>query len=228
MLIRSEANHATCTFLSANVIGSTYRELYANGTIESGVYVVNAGVRAYCSMGFLNCGWTVVARKMNYSNEFMENKYYKDFTDGFGDFPGSYFLGLDTLHEMTSTHMHEAYFEMEYSKELIPFAFAQYSSFAVGDRSSGYQLSLGSYVHTVPGHLFWVPGGDGLGVHHGASFHAMDSSDSSCGRDYSGRDYSGWWYNRCDHPSYQACNYNRWFIFPHEEIANFVFAIREI
>jgi len=202
---------------------STCRELYDKGTTESGVYVVKPGVRAYCSMGLMDSGWTVITRRVNYSNQFMK-KNYKDFIDGFGDFSGNYFLGLETLHEMTSTSTHEAYIGMEYTDEHIPFAFARYSSFAVGDRKSGYMLSLGSYIATVPGNdPLWAAGGNGMGPHHGASFSAKDSLNPECGKEY-----GGWWYNRCDQPSYQACNYNKWHIFLNKEIKNFVFAIREI
>ena len=207
---------------SASVVGTTCKELYGNGATESGVYVVKPGVRAYCSMGLLNSGWTVVARKLNYSNVFASKKY-KDFVDGFGDFSGSYFLGLDTLHEMTSTSRHEAYIGMEYSSEYIPFAFVRYDRFAVGEKSSGYKLSLGSYIDNVPGQPDWTPGGDELTYHRGSPFYAKDSSQSNCGKDF-----GGWWYARCDHPQYSACNYNKWYGFPDQEIMNFVFAIRQI
>lgn len=199
--------------------------MYGNGATKSGVYVVSPGIRAYCSMGLLEHGWTVILRRLDKSQDFL-SKTYQEFIDGFGDFSENYFLGLDSIHQMTRTGTHKLYIGLDYPASTgLSSAFALYDSFSVGNNESGYKLSLGSYSSSSDGpDSTCIAGGDPCVYHNGAAFSAKGSPKGHCGNSH-----GPWWYSQCDHPLYRGCNYMRWYtLHPNEEILNFVMAIRRV
>ena len=129
-------------------------------------------------------GWTVFQRRMDGSVDFY--RYWTDYQRGFGNLSGEFWLGLDKIHRLTSTGT-------ELRVDLRDFesnsAYAQYSSFSVGDSASKYNLSVSGYGGTA---------GDSLDFQNGYQFSTRDQdndadSDSSCSELYKG----GWWYSAC-------------------------------
>jgi len=128
-------------------------------------------------------GWTVFQRREDGSVDFY--RYWTDYQQGFGNLSGEFWLGLDKIHRLAST-------ATQLRVDLQDFegnsAYAQYSSFSVGDSASKYTLSVSGYTGTA---------GDSLSSHNGDKFSTRDQDnddyDRSCAQLYK----SGWWYNGC-------------------------------
>ena len=75
--------------------------------------------------------------------------FYRDWADyenGFGDLKGEFWLGLDKIQRLTSSDTFKLRVDLEDWEGEIKFA--EYDMFAIGDESSKYRLSLGSYSGT--------------------------------------------------------------------------------
>ena len=85
-------------------------------------------------------GWTVFQKRLNGSVDFYRG--WDDYKRGFGNLNGEFWLGLDKIHRLTKE-------QNKFRVDLKDFggntAYAEYSSFGVGDEGSKYKLSLGSY-----------------------------------------------------------------------------------
>ena len=128
-------------------------------------------------------GWTVFQHRMDGSVDFYRN--WTDYQQGFGNLSGEFWLGLDKIHRLTAT-------PTELRVDLEDFegnsAYAQYTSFSVGDSASKYILSVSGYSGTA---------GDSLGDHNGNRFSTRDQDNdvygTNCAQTYKG----GWWFDRC-------------------------------
>ncbi|KAF2368027.1 Fibrinogen alpha/beta/gamma chain C-terminal globular domain [Trinorchestia longiramus] len=136
-------------------------------------------------------GWTVALLRQDGSVAF--NRTLTEYEAGFGDPSGEVWIGLGTLHALTSTQ------EYQLRVELKDFAgktaFAQYSSFRVGSSSESYKLTVGGYDRSSTA-------GDALADHNNALFSTFDSDKDSdlrnnCASQLGGG--GGWWYVQCYH-----------------------------
>ena len=125
-------------------------------------------------------------RRMDGSVDFY--RFWTDYQQGFGNVSGEFWLGLDKIHHLTST-------PTELRVDVQDFegnsAYAQYTTFSVGDSASKYILSVSGYSGTA---------GDSLAWHNGQKFSTRDQdndahSGGSCAQAYKG----GWWYSACHH-----------------------------
>nr|CAB3245561.1 ficolin-2-like [Phallusia mammillata] len=143
---------------------------------------------------FREDGWTVFQRRFNGSVVF-GTRVWQEYKNGFGNFNGEFWLGLDEIHRLTSGRLCRLHVN------LVGFdgsqAFAEYSSFAVDDESDNYRLHVSGYNGTA---------GDSLAYHDGIQFSTTDRKHDrtnwNCAlqRGYSG----GWWYNACFHSALNA------------------------
>ncbi|XP_066934992.1 microfibril-associated glycoprotein 4-like [Clytia hemisphaerica] len=81
------------------------------GHLKNGVYEVDLlGTRrgVYCFMEGEGGGWMAFQRRYDGSVSF-EDKEWAEYKDGFGDGSGEYWLGLETLHQLTSTQSYDLY-----------------------------------------------------------------------------------------------------------------------
>ena len=99
---------------------------------------------AYCDMVTDRGGWTVIQKRFNGSVNFYRN--WNDYKKGFGNKLGEYWLGLDTIHAMTSQEVYELRIDMvDFDGNAY---YAAYDSFRVNDESDGYRLAIGSHKGT--------------------------------------------------------------------------------
>lgn len=128
-------------------------------------------------------GWTVVQRRFDGSENFYRS--WREYSDGFGNLQGEFFMGLEKLHRMTKSLPYELYIE------LIDFGgqirHARYDNFHIGSEEEQYMLkSLGTYSGSA---------GNALNYNLHDSFTTFDRDNDgwpqgNCAKYYA----SGWWY----------------------------------
>ena len=143
----------------------------------------------YCDMdeGLLGGGWTVIQRRVPReveTPELFSGKDWKLYKNGFGTFHGSYWMGLEKIHRITSSDDYELYIGMQTG--LGERAWARYNTFSVGDEKSKYTLTVAGYTGTA---------GDSLLDHNRQGFYTQDKDNNNhC----SERRTGGWWFTESE------------------------------
>lgn len=156
----------------------------------------SSGTRRADQMGFyVRCdnietwgnGWLLVLNRFNGDINF--ERSWSEYRRGFGNIAGEFFIGLERLHAITASMLHELLIVLEnFEGEQ---RFAHYRTFAIGSESDDYELQvLGEYDGDA---------GDSLSYHAGYKFSTFDNDndgcvDCNCAQSHRG----GWWYNWCD------------------------------
>ncbi|XP_019856798.1 PREDICTED: ficolin-1-like [Amphimedon queenslandica] len=161
------------------------KEAYQQGKTCSGVYTIKPdelpAFEVYCDMS--NGGWTVFQRRMDGTVNFYRS--WADYTKGFGDLNGEFWLGLNKVNRLTksSTSLRVDLEDFEGNKK-----YATYNSFQVGNAVTKYTLRVSGYGGNA---------GDDLSYHDGMKFSTYnqdnDMHSTNCAATYKG----AWWYNRC-------------------------------
>uniref|UniRef100_A0A8C5PSV5 Tenascin R n=1 Tax=Leptobrachium leishanense TaxID=445787 RepID=A0A8C5PSV5_9ANUR len=160
-----------------------------NGDTQSGVYTIyfngeqSQSVAVYCDMVTDEGGWIVFQRRQNGLTDFFRK--WADYRVGFGNLEDEFWLGLDTLHQLTSQGRYELRIDMRDGQERV---YADYNKFYVGDPRSMYKLRIGDYNGTA---------GDSLTYHQGRPFSTKDRDNdvavTNCASSYKG----AWWFKNC-------------------------------
>ena len=86
-------------------------------------------------------GWTVFQKRHDASVQFYRG--WQDYKNGFGDFYGNYWLGLDKINRLTNLEQNVLRVDlMDWTNETV---YAQYASFSVAPEKEFYALNLGTY-----------------------------------------------------------------------------------
>ncbi|XP_053138578.1 tenascin isoform X1 [Hemicordylus capensis] len=160
-----------------------------NGETASGLYTIylngnqSQPIKVYCDMSSDGGGWIVFLRRQNGEEEFYRN--WRTYEAGFGNPTGEFWLGLDSLHKITSQGQYELRVDLRDHDET---AYALYDKFSVGDAKTRYRLKVDGYSGTA---------GDSMTYHSGRPFSTFDKdSDSAitnCALSYKG----AFWYKNC-------------------------------
>ncbi|XP_060915332.1 tenascin isoform X1 [Labrus mixtus] len=149
-------------------------EIFPQGKLGTSMMV-------YCDMETDGGGWIVFQRRKDGSVDFFRG--WKDYQKGFGDLSGEFWLGLDSLHNLTSFTKMNLRVDLRDKDESV---FAKYSTFEVARRN--YKLTVGGYSGTA---------GDSLTYHNTRLFSTKDRDPTPfitrCAMSYRG----GWWYKNC-------------------------------
>ncbi|XP_078328740.1 fibrinogen-like protein A isoform X2 [Crassostrea virginica] len=169
-------------------------ELYEKYNISvSGPYYIspdnNTIARVFCDMKTSGGGWTVIQRRNSSNVNFTRN--WANYTNGFGEVTGNYWIGNRILHALTS------------SNNIIMFRLrhingstynASYSNFRVLDEAKKFKMTYDHYINGTAG--------DALGNanQHSAkkmSFSTIDRDNDKCDKSCAAQMKGGWWYNNC-------------------------------
>lgn len=130
---------------------------------ESGLRKLQQNFFAYCEMnsGDAN-GWIVIQNRFDGSTDFF--RPWVEYKHGFGNIAGEFWMGLDKLHELTSSQIHELSIEMEDFGGVKMNA--RYSSFVISGEANFYALSvLGKFSGDAE---------DSLKIHAGMKFSTFE------------------------------------------------------
>ncbi|VDI74383.1 Hypothetical predicted protein, partial [Mytilus galloprovincialis] len=156
---------------------------------RSGVYKINpsggAGFKAYCDMETDGGGWTVFQHRQDGKVDFYRG--WEEYVNGFGNLKTEFWLGNDKLHKLTSKGQYELRVNLEdFNGDT---AYAKYSNFYIGDKSTNYKLTVNGYSGTA---------GDSLKGHNNHAFSTKDKDNDSHGSIHCATYYKGaWWYEDC-------------------------------
>jgi ficolin len=170
------------------IVFKTCQHALSKGHRTSGVYTIQPdslpSFDVYCDMVTDGGGWTVFQRRQDGSVNFYRN--WNNYTAGFGNLSGEFWLGLNYIHRLTSGGSCELRVDLEdFSEER---RFANFSSFQVGNSSTGYTIQIGGYSGSA---------GDSLSSTNELRFstfdHDRDTWYKNCAVTFKG----AWWYSNC-------------------------------
>ena len=162
--------------------GQTTSEIYTIQPDDQPVF------QASCDLVTDGGGWTVFQRRMDGSVNFYLN--WTDYQQGFGIPLGEFWLGLNKIHRLTSN-------ATELRVDMQDFegnsAYAQYTTFSVGDSSSKYILTVSGYSGTAGDSLtgLWY------GTHNLSRFSTRDQDNDICSCSCAQSHKGAWWYFSC-------------------------------
>ncbi|XP_062589866.1 ficolin-2-like [Saccostrea cucullata] len=155
------------------------------------IYVASEVKAVYCDMSTDGGGWTAIQRRQDNSTDFFRT--WIEYKEGFGDPFRNYWIGNDAIHTLTKKG------DLELRIELQRFngerAFAQYSTFSIGNEDSYYKLLVSGYSGTA---------GDSLTYHNNRRFATKDSDVVYLGRYCATERHGAWWYYHCSYSNLNA------------------------
>ena len=138
-------------------------------------------MNVYCDMETDQGGWVVIQRRLpNGTVNFTRN--WEDYENGFGDLDGEFWLGLKTIHELTTKAAVELMITVR--NESGPVITWTYQVFRISGPDTYYVLNISGGQG---------PGFDAMAYNNGRRFSTYDSGNTLCAY----RDQGGWWYTGC-------------------------------
>jgi len=140
--------------------------------------------QVYCEING-NDIWTVIQRREDASVDF--ERGIDEYTAGFGDPEGNFWVGLEPMHLLTETPKK---LRVDITTATGTSAYAQYSSFSIGS-GDDYVLDVSGYSGNAKDSL--------AAFHNGMAFTTIDRDldwwGSNCAVSMGGG--GGWWYKNC-------------------------------
>ncbi|XP_053654356.2 fibrinogen C domain-containing protein 1-A [Cherax quadricarinatus] len=219
--VLTEGNYEECkkniTHLSTRLTtAKNCADLYCRGARLNGVYLIkpvrDAGkVSVWCDMTTDGGGWTVFLNRDKAEKPWQNfTKDWSDYKAGFGNVSAEYWLGLETLHQLTLNSLQALRLSVTNLED--EHRWAHYSTFNVADESTQYQMRVEGYQEASTM-------GDPMVSHHnlnGSKFSTRDRDNDN--RNGACTEYlsvgGGWWYKNCayiaptgSHEKYKLTNY---------------------
>ena len=195
------------TTTSSTLIARDCSDIKDQGFTENyGIYRIqpsndSESFKVVCDLETNGEQWIVFQRRFDGSVDF--NRAWVDYKNGFGNLNGEHWLGLEKLHMLTTNGDWKLRVDLEDFDNVK--GDAEYSSFAIGDESTNYTLSIGEC--DLP---CIVP--DDLDYHRNMAFTTYDQDhDINVNENCAVRLQGGWWFT--DNFCYQV-NLNGLYIDP--------------
>uniref|UniRef100_A0A1W7R7Q9 Putative salivary secreted angiopoietin n=1 Tax=Aedes albopictus TaxID=7160 RepID=A0A1W7R7Q9_AEDAL len=155
-----------------------------SGVYELAVNALGSPFKAYCEMDQFGGGWTVFQKRQDGSVDF--NRSWTEYREGFGEVSGEYWLGLETLHQLTTRKPHELLIILENFNGST--SYERYAGVVIDNEALRYRIYLNS---TGSGSA-----DDSLYLHRGEVFVTPDLTSGTfldCARQLA----SGFWHFDC-------------------------------
>ena len=189
------------------------KEWFESGSTTSGIYIINPDgqtpfevinnimycivycpLQVYCDMETDGGGWSVFQRRQDGSVDFYLN--WIDYEEGFGNLSGEFWLGLSKVHHLTSNGTNSLRVDLGDFENNT--AYAQYSTFSIGDSTTEYTLNAGGYSGTAGDALVTDSSRSHVATRsNGMKFSTKDNDNdniiASCAYIWKG----AWWFNGC-------------------------------
>uniref|UniRef100_A0A8C4T5L6 Fibrinogen C-terminal domain-containing protein n=1 Tax=Erpetoichthys calabaricus TaxID=27687 RepID=A0A8C4T5L6_ERPCA len=162
-----------------------------DGQTTSGIYLirprnVNQLLQVWCEQSYQNGGWAVIQKRQDGSVNFFRT--WEHYKQGFGNIDGEYWLGLDSIHWLTTQDDYRLLVLLEdWNGRQV---YAEYDSFRVENEREQYRLRLGHYQGTA---------GDSLSWHNNKAFTTLDRDHDAYTGNCAHFQKGGWWYHTCAH-----------------------------
>ncbi|XP_017055728.1 microfibril-associated glycoprotein 4 isoform X2 [Drosophila ficusphila] len=136
----------------------------------------------FCDQKVRGGGWTVVLNRYNGTEDF--NRKWADYKIGFGLLNTEFFIGLDKLHQITSSDNYELLVQLQNRRQDLRHAL--YDHFSIGSESEQYRLNvLGEYQGDA---------GDALREHTGKKFSTQDRDNDESEQNCAALQSAAFWY----------------------------------
>ncbi|KAJ8033893.1 Ryncolin-4 [Holothuria leucospilota] len=184
----SEGDGETCIRTS---FSDCYDALQAGRTTD-GVYTImptnwpGSPFEVFCNMSFGDGGWTVFQRRTDSVTDFYRS--WAEYKQGFGilNQGNDFWLGNEQLHYLTDQKDYILRVDFVDSGDLA--FYEEYRTFKIGNESTKYQLSYGTYSEGTTGYSY-------LFYNNGGQFSTLDQDNDGCNfHDCAEGHKGGWWY----------------------------------
>ncbi|XP_016954607.1 microfibril-associated glycoprotein 4 isoform X2 [Drosophila biarmipes] len=136
----------------------------------------------FCHQKVRGGGWTMVVNRYDGSEDF--NRKWADYQIGFGPLTTEFFIGLDKLHQITSSDNYELLVQLQNRKQDLRYAL--YDHFSIGSESEQYRLNvLGKYQGEAA---------DALRQHTGKKFSTQDRDNDESEQNCAALQSGAFWY----------------------------------
>jgi len=164
---------------------------------SSGVYTIGnfcgvkcSNARVYCDTTSGGGGWTVIQRRTDGSIDF-EKRDWVEYEDGFGNLHGEFWLGLRSMHCLTSQGKWEL--RTDYHLSNGTKSYLHYKQFSVGPAENQYQLSISGFDSVGLSDPF-----SSDGSFNGLKFSSRDRDNDLYSSFNCALSYGGWWHRYCN------------------------------
>uniref|UniRef100_H2YMC0 Tenascin-R n=1 Tax=Ciona savignyi TaxID=51511 RepID=H2YMC0_CIOSA len=164
-----------------------------NGEKSDDVYEIfpynGIKLKVFCDLTTDGGGWIVFQRRRDGSVSF--DRSWEDYTTGFGNLTSEFWIGLQTLHELTTAMdaPQSLRIDLHHGDDK---SYAAYHNFSISNSDDRFVLSASNYSGTA---------GDSLSYHYGMKFTTYDSDNDeatrNCAKEYKG----AWWFKNCHRSS---------------------------
>ena len=159
--------------------------------------------KAFCQMDKDGSHWTVIQRRADIEPRQDFNLSWSNYSNGFGDLNGEFWLGLENVYQMVSCG---GQYKLRIDMKAFSLAkgYAQYGVFSIGSESEGYKLSVSNFTGNVI---------DRLSFDNNNKFSTRDVDQDEWRRGSCAKlRMSGWWYSWCSYTNlngvYAGCTKN--------------------
>lgn len=164
-------------------------DIFTRGQSVSGVYRVypdrQQAFDVFCDMTTAGCPWLIFQRREDGRVDFEKN--WNNYTNGFGNLNGEFYLGNENLYWLTSTRRYKLRVELEdFEGET---RYAEYTTFSINSAADNYRLTVDGYSGDA---------GDSLiSGHNGMQFSTVDADHDNYSYNCAEIFRGAWWYNSC-------------------------------
>lgn len=165
--------------------------------MKSGIYAITNFCGVKCSNTHVYCdttsgggGWTVLHRRQDGSINFTDRDWV-EYEDGFGYYSGEFWIGLRSMHCLTSQGNWEL--RIDYTLKNGTRSYLHYKKFAVGPPTDQYRLTISGF-DTVG---LSDPFDSYNGRLNGKVFSSRDRENDDHPRVNCGQIDGGWWHSAC-------------------------------